>query len=1059
MNDTHIDPHLLARLAEGRLARGETAPLLGHLETCARCRDALAAASDAVAEAPEAARGTTFSLRPWLIGIAAVLAVVLLAVPLLRQRRHDGGIDQLVELAPRSGRMVAARLSGGFAWAAWRGPMRAESPAVETERLHLAGAAADAIDRATRERTAEAEHAAAIALLLIERPLEAEARLAAAVRTVPDDASLWSDLAAARTAAADQLGKPSLYPRALAAADRALAIDARRPEALFNRALTIERMGLSDEAQAAWYAYLTVDDASEWAREAREHLARLSSAPPRSSFERERPRLERAAAAGDVAAVASIAAADPLRARTFGETWYLGQWGMAVQRGDEAAARTQLATARALGDALAVRSGEHLLRDSVHAIDTAADRRALASAHALYFRGRLTYSRQKPVEAEPELRQAAAQFGSAPMALAARYYLANTRFDQGALSPAREELSRLLEQVDGRYGALAAQVRWQLALCEMVDGNWDAALPHLRAAEKELTRLGERSHAAFLETLLADALASVGEFDEAWSTRIRALSALSADALGDRLAVSLAEAARMELRLGNRDAALPLLRLEEEATRRTGKEPLVVDALVRVAVLHSALGDAAASAAAVREASAAADRIEDAALRARARIDVQFATAYQVSAADPRRARTLLDGAIAAYRERELPVYLPEAYLLRARAAIALGDREAAARDLDEGVAVLERYRVRLAGNVDGTGVLDAGESLFEEAIALALDRGEPASALAYAERSRARFHRGEPFDAARLQQRLAGSGAAVLELVALPRELVAFSMTEGGLHVARKAVAREALKAAVARGDEGELYDLLIRPSADSVTRSGQLLVVPDPAVAAVPFAALRERETNHHLVERLAVALAPSAAALQRIDAAAPRSILAMALPSGDGQSKALPEGEREVADVATFYSKVTTLKAARFRAFAGYVPDADVVHLAGHTARQPGAGDAALVFAPDERVAWQELASCRFPPRAVVVLAACETLRPPPGRAHALSLGDGALAGGASEVIGTLEPIPDADAREIFRAVHRHLASGAGAAEALRLAQLEQRVRGGSWRAVSVLTTRLP
>ena len=1056
MSDGHIDPHVLAQFAEGRLPRAEMASL-AHLETCARCRDALAAANDAVAE--EAAPQRTW-MRPWIVGIAAMLALAVVAIPLLlRQRSGRDGIARLVELAPGSARPSAARLSGGFAWAAWRGPMRAGSSDVETGRLHLAGAAAEAIDRADRERTAEAQHAAAIALLLIERPLEAETRLVAATRLAPRDARLWSDLAAARTAAADLLGRPSLHPRALAAADRALELDPRNAEALFNRAVAVERIGLTEEARAAWQAYLAVDGTTEWAREAREHVARLTPQKPQSSFEREQPRLERAAVAGDAPAVASIVAADPLRARTFGETWYLGQWAMALQRGDEPAARVQLATARALGDALAARSGELLLRDSVRAVDAANDvrRRALASAHALYFRGRLAYSRQKPVEAERDLRAAAAAFGSAPMALAARYYAANTRFDQGAVSTARDELSRLLGEVDAGYAALGAQVRWQLALCEMTGGNWDAALPHLRRAESDFTRLGERAHAAFIETLLADALASSGRFDEAWTTRIRALSTLSADALGDRLPVSLAEAARMELRLGNREAALPLLRLEEAATRRSGRDPLLVDALVRVAVLHAALGDAQASAAAVREAGVAADRIDDEALRARAQADVQFATASTLATSDPRRARELLDGAIAAYRERELPVYLPEAHLLRARAAVALGARDDAARDLDEGLAVLERHRVQLAGNVHGTGVLHAGASLFEEALALALDRGDAAAALAYAERARTRVRDAAPFDAEALQQRLAGSGAAVLELVALPRELVAFCVTETGLSVARAPVTREALRAAAARGDESELYDLLIRPSDAALSRARQVIAIPDPIVASVPFAALRDRNTNRLLVERAAVALAPSAAVLHRADVAAPRSVLAIALGSGGESARALQEGEREVAEVATLYAAALDVPAT-FPAFTAAASRADVVHVAGHTERQPGAGDAALVFGPDERVSWREIASCRFAPRAVVVLAACETLRPPPGRAHALSLGHGALAAGASEVIGTLAPIPDVDAREIFRAVHRHLASGHRAAEALRLAQLEQPGRG-SWRAVSVLTTRLP
>jgi CHAT domain-containing protein len=168
-------------------------------------------------------------------------------------------------------------------------------------------------------------------------------------------------------------------------------------------------------------------------------------------------------------------------------------------------------------------------------------------------------------------------------------------------------------------------------------------------------------------------------------------------------------------------------------------------------------------------------------------------------------------------------------------------------------------------------------------------------------------------------------------------------------------------------------------------------------------------------------------------------------------------LPESGREAEEVTRLYAHATALHGASFAAFAAAAPRADVVHVTGHTAREQGGGGAALVFASGERVSWQTLAGCRFAPHAVVVLAACETLSP--SSAHALSLGEGALAAGASSVIGTLTPIPDRDARAIFGAVHRHLAEGSGAAEAVRLAQLDTRGDGGSWRSVAVMTTRIP
>jgi hypothetical protein len=1023
---THIDPQVLAQFAEGRLRRAEIPALLAHVDGCERCTAALEAANDAVSEEAAPAQANN---RWWLLA-AAVLAVVAVAVPLMRTmlRRAEPDMPQLVALAPRSARVLEPRLAGDFPYAVWRGPARAETSEVDPAHLRLGGAAADAIDRADRERSPAAQHEAGVALLLIEKPLDAVRRLEDAAARTPKDARIWSDLAAARCAAADRAGKPSLYPSALAAADRALDFDPRLTAALFNRALIVERMGLSEEARYAWQAYLAFDPSSAWAAEARAHLARLQ--PAQTRFQDDQPRLESAAVAGDAATVAAIVAAHPQLARTYGETWYLGQWGMTRQT-------RFLTTARAIGDALVTRSGEMLLRDSVHELDRADDtRRAeLAAAYARYYKARLAYSQQKPGEAEPELRAAAKQFGASPMALVARYYAANTRYDLGGVSRARAEVAQLLGEAGPGFRALRAQLLWQLALCTMIDTDWDGALPLLTSAADEFRALGERAHAAFVETLLADTLGSLGRVDDEWTARIRAFTALSAENVGDRLPVSIGAAARLALRGGDREAALPLLRLEEAATRRAQRDTLLADALVRLAVLRNELGDGEAASRAVREAESVAGRITDPALQGRAKADVQFATANVLLHSDPRRARELLGQAIDAYRARELPLFLPEAYLVRARAALAVGEKEEAARDLDSGLASLERHRVQFAESVVGTGVLDAGNALAEERIALALDRGDTAGALVYAERARS-----QALDVAELQRKLAGTRTAVLELVVLPHELVAFCVTANQLNAARTPIERSAV---MQRTDRW--YELLLQPSEQAFAGARQLLVVADPLLAAVPFGALYE-----------GAALAPSAAVLQRAAAARPRSLLAVALPAGE--RVALPESEREANEIASLYARTRLLAGedATLSAFTAAAPGADVVHIAGHTSREPGAGNAALVFASGQRAAWQTIAATHFAKGALVLLSACETLRPPPGRtARAFTLGDGVLAAGAAEVIGTLTPIADVDARQIFRAIHQRIAGGESAANAVREVQHDL---PAARRSVALLTTRI-
>jgi tetratricopeptide (TPR) repeat protein len=1078
----HIDPETIALLAEGRVKRAELPALLDHLDHCTSCRAALEVAADTETE-EEAGRGGG-RVWWWAAAAAVMLAILLPTLRVIRDHRATDDVARLVELAPRGARGVEARLSGGFAWAAWQGPMRASGEEPETSRLKLNGVAGELVERASHDpRSADAQHAAGVALVMIDEPLQAIERLRLAATGTPHDARAWSDLAAARYAAAERLGRPSLLPEALAAADRALRTDPRLPEALFNRALILGRLGLTQEASRAWHAYLEVDPSSPWAVEARERLARLPAATGQSLFRRELPRLEQAAARGDSGTVATIVDRYRQQSRAFAEAEHLGMWGDAVQRGDAAEASRLLAVARAVGSALAMMSGESLLRESVRVIDAAdpAQRALLANAHVLYRRGRIAYGRQRPSEAEKDLRLAGQRFSLAhsPMSLVARYYAANTRFDQNDVASARVELGVLHSESHARpaFLALDAQIRWELALCYTVDDDWNGALGELTPAAQTFARLGERSNEGFIETLLAQTFVSLGRVDDAWTSRIQSFTLLSAEGVGDRLAAGLLAAAINELRAGRFEAALPMLHLIESTARASGDDVLLADALVRAAVLDARLGDLDAASQKAREAVAVAARIVDPSLRARAQTQADFATAAALLDKDPGRAEELLNRAIESYQAFGTPAWLPESYLLRARARFRLGRAAEGRTDLESGIALLERHRIQVAGPVVGTGVLDAGSALYQDALRERLDSGDAAGAFAVADRSRQELapSGGSPIIVNGLQRTLSGTPTAVLEISILPDEIVSFCVTAGDFQSSRQAIAKEtvaALADAAAAGNQAacvHLYERLIRPFERQLTSVRELIVVADPILGTVPYAALYDRHGRRYLVESMATSLAMSAASLQRDEPrnAPRRALVAVALPSGEAsRSVALPGSGSEVEDIQPLYPRSFEIAAAiaTFPVFLRAVPTADVIHIAGHTERQPGQGEAALVFA-GERVTWKTIASGAIGRTTIVVLAACETLCPPRSpQERALSLGGGFLAAGASTVIGTIAPIADSDARDLFHVIHQQLAAGTGAAEAVRQAQLAALARdaGGhhlTWRAVAVLTSRIP
>src|SRR5437660_6301854 len=197
----------------------------------------------------------------------ATFRFAVLALVVVLAACHGGSpAARMRALASRGGRTVEARLTG-FAWS----PIRVQrgTPAIDPARLELAGAAGAVIEKTPNGRDA------GIGYLIIDRDADAVEALQEAAQQSPNDPKIWSDLAAARYTLAARGDKAYELPRALAAADHALRLEANMPDALFNRALIIERLGISEAARRAWQRYLQNDGTSKWANEALAHLGRL----------------------------------------------------------------------------------------------------------------------------------------------------------------------------------------------------------------------------------------------------------------------------------------------------------------------------------------------------------------------------------------------------------------------------------------------------------------------------------------------------------------------------------------------------------------------------------------------------------------------------------------------------------------------------------------------------------------------------------------------------------------------------------------------------------------
>jgi CHAT domain-containing protein len=1020
MNDglpRHPEARVMAAFVDGILAPNEVAAVAEHLRGCSDCRTV-------VAETARFEREEESSSRPrrsaWWLAAAAIFAAVVIAVPLMRPRTP---IAKLIAASPREHRLVEARLSG-FPWARMAAQARGTATPDPAD-LKLAGVAGDVLE------TKDA-HATGVAYLLIQRRAEALAALARAAKD-SNDPKVWNDLAAARYVTALRDERPSQLPEALADADHALRIAPTFAEGLFNRALVIEAMGLREQARNAWQKYLDVDGGSAWAVEAREHLRKLSATSRRFD-----PKLLATTTAVE------LVREFPQEARTSGEGPLLAEWADATIAGNEPLARSRLAQAREIGEALVKRNGDHLLLDAVEAIEHANDtvRRNLTDAHVLYRTGGIAYSRNRTSEAEKSLRLAAAMFtrDGSPMAGVAAYFAACAAVFENRVEEARASLESLLDRVDAaRYPSLAAEIRWELAVAGNVAGDWGTAVRQADASTKIFLALGERAKAAQVEVVAAHALDLIGDNEVAWQRRLHALSSLDSDDQRDRRTAILHGSAGVLHAVGRDDAAGAVLAL---ITDEGGGNATLLT-LAHTDRARIAAGDSVVANRELAAARADAMRIADPTVRQRTEAQIALAAAVVRSANDPRGAAAEADRALAYFEEKKMGALLPDAHLQLARASRKARDERAAVAQYRLALDEVEKQQATINEPGLRAAFLDTAGHIVDEAVDLHLSLGEIPAAFSIADH--ARGSAGQPS--------ATPPGAATIEYAVLPHSVAIFCLTNGSIVARNIAIEHGDLDELVASfADEirrnapeeeirragGALHRLLLAPVVGQLAGVSNLLLIPDRQLHAVPFAALYDAASGRYVVQEFTIRFARNAMA--QSDETAGPLLPALVVADPETSEPRLLASREEAAQIAAMYNGALIAGGEATRArFIAAAPEASLIHYSGHANSDATTSFGALLLTSG-LLSSADIARLPLARHPLVLLAACGTFRGDPMHVAGMSsIARAFLRAGARGVVGTLWEVDDDLAAALFGRLHQFLRTGAPPARALREAQL--------------------
>jgi anti-sigma factor RsiW len=288
----HPGIETLSAYVDGTLGDRERAAVEAHVADCEECLELVTEVMHVQPEEAEAGakppgggvvtppgetagRVRPFTRRPWVWAAAAAVVLVTIRFgPFLPGRDGTQPVQRLVATVGEQ-RLVEARLGGGFRYGALQSPLRSQS--VVASDSALLAAVADLQRRAQESGSPRDLHAYGVGLVLVGNVDLAIDALQGAAQARPADPLVRSDLGAAFMTRAQGGGREDDWDRALAEIDEALQRDPNQSEALFNRALTLTRLGRVDPAREAWERYLAHDAASPWSNEARRHLSTMRS--------------------------------------------------------------------------------------------------------------------------------------------------------------------------------------------------------------------------------------------------------------------------------------------------------------------------------------------------------------------------------------------------------------------------------------------------------------------------------------------------------------------------------------------------------------------------------------------------------------------------------------------------------------------------------------------------------------------------------------------------------------------------------------------------------------
>ncbi len=1036
-----------------------------------------------------------FFRQPVYAGAFAVLLIAVVGLAVYLSRRANA--DDLAELRAiyQQARPTETRISE-FGYAPLTQLRGAPEPGDQKRLRRIEN---NLIDAAEKSPNAQTHHALGVFYLTQQKYPAAITEFESAVKLADKNAQIHSDLGSAHFELAKTGPKEKKLEelaQSLEEFTKATGLDTNLLEALFNKSLALQEMGMPREAKESWTLYLQKDSSSPWADEARKNLGRIQS--EQTLFKTEEDVLSDFMAAfrnHDDARAQKIHNETKGLLKSVTVPLQLSRrYLLAKQRGNEAEARESLDALTSIGKSELTQNGDSFFFELANFYtNVGADKtERLLEAQDIFASGLLLVSKDETqaISQFEKSRDLFARLGDECEAGIAETWAAQLLPDVGKVAESRPRLAVIIANAESRkFMVLLPPAYYALGMGDYKQNRLSESARNLKTA----LRWAEAGNNTFEIQHAEDALRlHYSKLDELEPAQFYASKMFSDKAL-------YYQSQNQYLRDKGTLADLSLKLKFPSASLSLSKESLIVAQEIRPPDnrhVNDSLRHLVRAAAANEDSVAALRYANDSMQIALARGDSAENTGTRAEiyrlladikrqAKDCREALTDYDQALELYRS--LPELTVSSYQIHKGKLFCfqqLNEQEKFAGELKTVTELSEEYRHTIREDSSRQAFFENEQDVFDAAIENAVSEHDSREAFKFVEESQARSLLGfvestksiaevendfgpvaRPLSLPDIQARLPDA-VQLVQYAVLPDRLAIWIVSKTRFDLIEKQITAGDLErkidayqaSIVGKGPPAdirqageELYELLIPPDLAS---EKQLCLVPDKSLHQLSFATLVS-PAGKYLLEDHALFYAPSASVLvlasenaRSKEQVTNESLLSIGNPDFDREDNPnladLRDAEGEAKVIAGDYSKSRELLGgdATKEKFLLNFANVEVVHFAGHfVPNQQSPGNSKLLFSGGE-LRSNQLSAYKLPKAKLFVLSACETGFERYNKSEgAIGIARTLLALGAPVVVASQWKVDSETTKDLMIAFHRNRKqNGMKSAESLRRAQLE-------------------